>query len=96
MVTMSAALQRNWQMMKQDWPLVSTAVLCNPVLVLHAMNGLLSYLDPAGMSNPLFDTQVNPHLDVHADENFARVFTAVIVMAQLAAYRSFRNDGRKS
>jgi hypothetical protein len=60
------------------------------------MNGLLSFLHPDAVSSPIFNTWVDAHLDVHADENFARAFTVLMVAVQLAAYRSIRDYVKSS
>ncbi|EXJ65639.1 uncharacterized protein A1O5_11166 [Cladophialophora psammophila CBS 110553] len=63
-------------------------VLCNPVLVLHLINGLLSFLYPAATHNAIFDTSVQPHLDAHAQDGLCRLFTLFMVALQSALYSS--------
>lgn len=75
-----------WQSLREDRPLVCAIILCNPILVLHCVNGFLSLLYPNAMHDPIFDTWINPHLDVHAHDGFCRFFTLVMVALQSAVY----------
>lgn len=71
-------------------------VVFNPVLLLHLVNGLLSFLQPDAMCNQTFDTWVKPHLDVHANDEFCKIFTVLVVVLQLVIYRPIIDNGEKT
>lgn len=84
---MISLLQHHWQSVRDGCPFLYSAVLCNPVLIIHTINGLLSILQPNDTSNPIFDTYINAHFDVHSHDNFCRAFAILMVGVQLAIYR---------
>ncbi len=63
-------------------------MILNPVLVLHFINGILTFLYPGNVQHPILNTSVQPYLDVHADDGFCRLFTVVMVTLQSALYSS--------
>ncbi|EXJ89694.1 hypothetical protein A1O3_02761 [Capronia epimyces CBS 606.96] len=86
-------LQDKWRLIKENCRLLYPMVFCNPVLILHFVNGLLSFLQPNTVYDPTFDTWINPHLDVHADDEICKVFTVLVVVLQLAVYRPSLDNG---
>ena len=63
-------------------------VFCNPVLVLHVLNGFISLIYPDTVKDSHVNTSVQPHLDVHAHDGFCRLFTLLMVGVQSALYSS--------
>ena len=61
-------------------------IIFNPVLVLHALNSILSFVYPTNLGSPTFNSGVQIHLDVHAHDGFCRLFTLVMVALQSALY----------
>jgi hypothetical protein len=94
--TSTSSLQNKWRTLRSDCPFLYSAVLCNPVLILHAINGVLSLLQPNSMCDAMFDTWISAHLDMHADDNLCRAFTVLMVALQLAIYRPGLDDGETS
>ncbi|OCT44176.1 hypothetical protein CLCR_00729 [Cladophialophora carrionii] len=74
-------------------PLLLYTMVLNPVLVLHSINGFLSLLWPDVNSYSTFDTAVQPHFDVHAQDGFCRLFTVVLVALQSVLYSSHAGYG---
>jgi hypothetical protein len=69
-------------------PLLLYTMILNPVLVLHSINGFLSLLYPDVNPYSTFDTSIQPHIDVHAQDGFCRLFTVVMVALQSVLYSS--------
>ncbi|KIW72788.1 hypothetical protein PV04_00963 [Phialophora macrospora] len=69
-------------------PLLLLTTILNPVLVLHSINGFLSLLYPDVNPYSIFDTSIQPHIDVHAQDGFCRLFTVVMVVLQSVLYSS--------
>ncbi|KIV80880.1 hypothetical protein PV11_08347 [Exophiala sideris] len=84
---MFPVMQKNWQAVMDDCPFFSySAVLSNPVLILHAMNCFLSCLPTSDVKTSIFETWITAHFDVHADDKLCRAFTVIVVALQLAIY----------
>ncbi|OQV04788.1 hypothetical protein CLAIMM_09620, partial [Cladophialophora immunda] len=77
-----------WRILQQNPSLLYTMIFCNPVLVLHVINGFLSFLYPTATHDSIFDTSVRPHLDAHAQDGLCRLFTLFMVALQSALYSS--------
>jgi hypothetical protein len=69
-------------------PLLLYTMILNPVLVLHFINGFLSLLYPDVNPYSTFDTSIQPHIDVHAQDGYCRLFTVVMVALQSVLYSS--------
>ncbi len=76
-----------WRVLRNN-PLLLYTMILNPVLVLHFINGLLSLLYPDDLQYAALNTSVQPHLDVHANDGFCRLFTVIMVALQSAVYSS--------
>lgn len=76
-----------WGLLRSNPSLLCTLIL-NPVLVLHLINGLLTFFYPGTIRHPISNTSIQPHLDVHANDGFCRLFTLVMVTIQSALYSS--------
>jgi hypothetical protein len=93
------------------FPLLSTtyllpAIFLNPALVLHLINTFMSHLQPqpsgaSGSPHPRLQALgpvpgSTPYLDMHADEQLCWRYTAVMVVVQLLAIGSVKdNRGRR-
>ncbi|OAP59623.1 hypothetical protein AYL99_06921 [Fonsecaea erecta] len=75
-----------WRVLQQNPSLLYTMIFCNPVLVLHCINGFLSFLYPTAAHDSMFVTSVQPHLDAHAQDGLCRLFTLFMVALQSALY----------
>ncbi|KIX97139.1 uncharacterized protein Z520_07253 [Fonsecaea multimorphosa CBS 102226] len=77
-----------WRLLQENPSFLYTMILCNPVLVLHSINGLLSFLYPAAAHDSIFDTLIQPHVDAHAQDGLCHLFTLFMVALQSALYSS--------
>ena len=68
------------------YQLLFPTIFLNPILFLHGLNAILSCFLPT-LSH--YDSRVQPHVDVHANEHLCWGYTAVIVWAQYAAFHNF-------
>jgi len=78
--------ERTWQKIKQNQRMLASAVICNPTLVLHSINKVLSIFRPTYLLDPTFDAWVDPLLDVHAHDKSCKVFVVVMVVLQIVLY----------
>jgi hypothetical protein len=69
--------------------LLLPCIFLNPVLFLHSLNALLTYLLPCLEGYDCTRTYVQPHLDLHEDEHLCWLYTAFILFAQLIAFRRY-------
>lgn len=74
------------QRCQQKRSFLYSAVFCNPVLILHFTNAFLSLLRPQAIRDPIFNTWINPHLDVHAHDGLCQIFTGLMVVLQSSFY----------
>jgi hypothetical protein len=65
------------------------SIVLNPVLFLHSLNALLTYLLPYLEGYDPESSHVQPHLDLHKDEHLCCVYSTFIVLAQLIAFRRY-------
>jgi hypothetical protein len=64
------------------------SIILNPVLFLHSVNAVLTYLLPC-LEDYDRSTYVQPHLDLHKDEHLCWVYTMLILLAQLIAFQRY-------
>ncbi|KAJ4511828.1 hypothetical protein HRR83_007278 [Exophiala dermatitidis] len=84
---MASLFWNSCELILENRTILYLMILCNPILILHLINGLLSFLRPSVLSDPAFDTWIEPHLDMHAHDEACKVFTILVVMLQLVLYR---------
>ena len=65
------------------------SIVLNPVLFLHSLNALLTYLLPCLEGYDCSSTYVQPHLDLHKDEHLCWGFSGFIILAQLIAFHRY-------
>lgn len=68
------------------------AILCNPTLVLHTFNIVISFFRPDELLQPIFATWIEPQLDVHADDETCKIFVLFMVAVQMAIYVPSSSD----
>jgi hypothetical protein len=59
-----------------------TAIFCNPVLLLHAINATVDSVAAKKSPHLADESSFNPYLDVHASEKLGWIFTLVMVAVQ--------------
>jgi hypothetical protein len=78
-------IETAWRQVKDNRHILVPAVVCNPTLVLHALNVLSSCILPPEPS-PALNTWIQPHLDVHANTGSCKIFVLLMVALQLRIY----------
>ena len=91
---MSSMIAKTWQKIKTHQRMLTSAVVCNPTLVLHSINKVLSIFRPTSLLDPAFDTWVDPLLDVHVHDKSCKAFVILIVALQLVLYVPRSSDLR--
>lgn len=89
---MARMVDKTWQKIKTHQRMLTSAVVCNPTLVLYSINKVLSIFRPTSRLDPAFDTWVDPLLDVHAHDRSCKVFVILIVALQLVLYVPRNSD----
>ncbi|RVX75826.1 hypothetical protein B0A52_00183 [Exophiala mesophila] len=79
-------LLKTWFKIKDSRRRWFLAILCNPTLVLHTINLVLSLLHPHIILGPGFATWVQPHLDVHTNDDSCKVFVIFMVALQMTIF----------
>lgn len=65
------------------------SVVLNPVLLLHGINAILTYLLPC-LDGHDENSYVQPHVNLHKNESLSWVYSALIILAQLLAFLRLR------
>lgn len=83
---MARMIDETWRRIRTHQRMLTSAVVCNPTLVLYSINKVLSIFRPIRLLDTTFDVRIDPLLDVHAHDKSCKVFVVLMVALQLVLY----------
>lgn len=84
--SMASMIEKSWRKVSSHQRMLTSAVVCNPTLVLYSINKVLNFFRPMCLDTLPFDARIDPFLDVHAHDKSCKVFVLLMVALQLVLY----------